>query len=118
MTLGEFMDDVVWERRHTTYPVVRDGGPVGLLPFRRVAEIPRGEWDERHVRDAMLDRALVPTLGPDERAIDALWELDRSGASRALVLADGRLVGLLSISDLARALEAPPRRRRAAARGA
>jgi CBS domain-containing protein len=116
MTLGEFMDDVVWERRHTTYPVVQNGGTVGLLPFRRVAEIPRGEWDERHVRDAMLDRALVPTLGPDERAIDALGELARSGASRALVLADGRLVGLLSISDLARALEAPPRRRRAPAR--
>ena len=41
----------------------------------KAAEIPRGEWDERHVRDAMLDRALVPTLGPDERAIDALGEL-------------------------------------------
>jgi Zn-dependent protease/CBS domain-containing protein len=111
MTLGEFMDDIVWQRRHTTYPVVEEGRTVGLLPFRRVAEIPRADWDERLVRDAMLDRARVTTLGPDEPAIDALAELARSGASRALVVTDGRLVGLLSVSDLARALEAPPRRR-------
>jgi CBS domain-containing protein len=60
----------------------------------------------------MLARDQVPLLEPDEPAIDALGELGQSGASRALVLADGRLAGVLSISDLARALEAPPRRRR------
>jgi hypothetical protein len=32
MTLADFMDDIVWERRHTTYPVVHHGGTVGLLP--------------------------------------------------------------------------------------
>src|SRR5919109_347059 len=51
ITLGRFMDDVVWQRRHTTYPVVEDGRALGLLPFRCVAEVPRGEWDERLVRD-------------------------------------------------------------------
>ena len=118
LTLGEFMDDVVWQRRHTTYPVVEDGTAVGLLPFNCVVQVPRREWDERHVRDCMLDREQVPLLRPDEPAIDALGELGQAGVSRALVLADGRLVGLLSISDLARALEAPRRRRRGvAARG-
>jgi Zn-dependent protease/CBS domain-containing protein len=111
LTLGEFMDEVVWGKRHTTYPVVENGGALGLLPFRRVAEIPRGQWDTRRVRDAMLERGQVPVLDPDRPAIDALGELGASGASRALVLDDGRLVGVLSISDLARALEAPPRRR-------
>jgi Zn-dependent protease len=36
-TLGEFMDNIMFSRRHTTYPVVADGKPVGLLPFRCVA---------------------------------------------------------------------------------
>ncbi|MDQ3874495.1 MAG: site-2 protease family protein, partial [Actinomycetota bacterium] len=43
LTLGQFMDDVVWARRYTTYPVVSDGQAVGLLPFRCVAQVPRSE---------------------------------------------------------------------------
>jgi Zn-dependent protease/CBS domain-containing protein len=119
LTLGAFMDDVVWPQRYTTYPVVADGRPVGLLPFRRVAEVPRSDWDRRTVSDSMLARADVPVLQPDDLLVDALQELSQDSVGRALVLDDaGRLVGLLSISDLARALEAgPPRRdrRRAAA---
>ena len=41
VTIGEFMDETVWNRRFTTYPVTEDGRAVGLLPFRRVAEVRR-----------------------------------------------------------------------------
>ena len=111
LTLGEFMDDVVWSHRHTTYPVVEDGNAVGLVPFRRVAEVPRREWDTRHVRDCMLARDDVPLLREDAQAVDALAEVQQASIGRALVLSGDRLVGVLSKSDLARALEAPPRRR-------
>jgi len=114
LTLGAFMDDVVWARRYTTYPVVEDGRVVGLLPFRCVAEVPRAEWDERLVRDCMIPYERVPVLTEDEELIDALGELSESGVNRGLVLADGRLVGLLSITDLARVLEVGRPRRRAA----
>jgi Zn-dependent protease len=111
LTLGRFMDEVVWNRRFTTYPVVEDGRPVGLLPFSCVAGVPRAEWDERRVRDCMLGMDRVPVLDPYDEAFDALAELSQDGIHRGLVVSDGRLVGLLSITDLARALEAPPRRR-------
>ena len=39
VTLGRLMDEIVWNRRFTTYPVVEDGRPVGLLPFRCVAQV-------------------------------------------------------------------------------
>jgi len=109
LTLGEFMDDVVWRRRYTTYPVVVGETAVGLLPFRRVAEVPREEWDAHHVRDSMLALGDVPLFEADEDALDALARLAQTGLGRGLVLDRGRLVGLLSITDLARALEAPPR---------
>jgi CBS domain-containing protein len=64
----------------------------------------------------MLAREQVPLLREDEPAIDALGKLGEAKVNRALVLSDSHLVGLLSISDLARALEAPPRRRRVARR--
>jgi Zn-dependent protease len=115
-TIGELMDDVVWTHRHTTYPVVEDGRAVGLLPFRCIAQVPRGDWDERTVRDCMLERDDVPLLDEDEPLEQALVDLG-DGVGRGLVLDGDRLVGLLSITDLVRALETGgPRRRRGGTR--
>jgi Zn-dependent protease/CBS domain-containing protein len=115
VTLGDFMDDVVWNRRYTTYPVTDNGHAVGLLPFRSVAAVPRREWDTRTVRDCMLPREQVPVVEPDEELIDAAAELTENDVRRALVVDGDRLVGLLSITDLARALQLRDPRR--AARG-
>jgi Zn-dependent protease/predicted transcriptional regulator len=112
-TLGRFMDDVAWSQRYTSYPVVDDGRVVGLLTFRCVAETPRSEWDQRSVRDCMIDRNRVPVLEEDETAVEALAELSESEVNRGVVLDGERLAGFLSITDLARALEVgEPRRRR------
>jgi Zn-dependent protease len=108
-TLGRFMDEVAWIHRYTTYPVLDDGHFVGLLPFRSVAAVPRSEWDAKGVRDCLVPDERVPSLAEDEPAIEALGELSDSSVNRGVVLDGGRLVGLLSISDLARALEAGPR---------
>jgi CBS domain-containing protein len=64
----------------------------------------------------MIPAAQVPSLHEDELAIDALADLSQPGVNRGIVVEDGRLTGLLSISDLARALEARPRRGARAAR--
>ncbi len=105
MTLGDFMDEVVTQRRHTTYPVVEDGRALGLLPFRCVAEVPRREWDTRLVRDCMIPRDRVPVVNEMDDAIDAAAELADGDVNRALVLDGDRLAGLLSVTDVARALQ-------------
>jgi Zn-dependent protease len=105
VTLGEFMDDVVWARRYTTYPVTENGHAVGLLPFRCVAEVPRSEWDRRTVADCMIPRKEVPVVAEDDDLFDAAGELAENELNRALVLDGERLVGLLSVTDVARALE-------------
>jgi predicted transcriptional regulator len=111
-TLGEFMDNVMYSRRHTTYPVVADGKAIGLLPFRCVANVPRAEWDERRVRDCLIPLDKVPVLREDEDAVDALAELSQSAGGHGLVVSNGTaLAGIVSTSDLARALEARRRGR-------
>ncbi len=113
LTVGRFMDEIVQSRRFTTYPVIdRSGRPIGLLPFSTVAAVPRSDWDERRVGDSMIPLDQVPLLAESTRAVDALADLSsRPGANRGLVVDNGYLEGLLSITDLARALEArrPPR---------
>jgi Zn-dependent protease/CBS domain-containing protein len=109
-TLGQFMDNVMFSQRHTTYPVVEDGRPVGLLPFRCVANVPRSEWDRRRVRDCLIPLDKVPVLQQNEEAVDALAELTQAAGGHGLVVSNGGLAGIVSTSDLARALEARRRR--------
>jgi Zn-dependent protease/CBS domain-containing protein len=112
LTLADLFDRVIWSHRYTTYPVVEDGRVVGLLPFRCVAEVPRSEWASKRVRDCMLPLEKVPQLRADEPAAEALAELN-DGLGRGVVLEDGnRLAGLLSITDVVRALEVGALRRR------
>jgi IMP dehydrogenase len=114
-TIGRFMDDVAWTHRFTTYPVLDGSRPVGLLAFESVAAVPRSEWDTRRVRETMASLDEIPLLTEDETAVDALAKLAAPPVNRGLVLDNGHLGGLLSITDLARALEVG--RRPAQARG-
>ncbi len=105
--LDRFMDDVFFARRHTTYPVVTaNDDPLGLVSFRHVAARPRDEWPRLSVADTMvpLDGALV--LPPDAELRDAYAQLLGDPLHRALVIRDGRLAGLLSLTDVARVVEA------------
>jgi Zn-dependent protease/CBS domain-containing protein len=105
LTVGQFMDEVARSRRFTTYPVVDGGRAIGLLAFGSVAALPRSEWDSRRVRETMLPLERVPLLTEDETAIDALTALSSPTSNRGLVIENGHLAGLLSITDLTRALE-------------
>jgi Zn-dependent protease/CBS domain-containing protein len=115
LSVGRFMDDVAWSRRFTTYPVVDAGRPIGLLAFSSVAAVPRSEWETRRVRDAMVPLGSVPLLAEDTTAVEALTALSSPTSNRGLVVENGHLAGLLSITDLARALEVRSRPRPAAA---
>jgi Zn-dependent protease/predicted transcriptional regulator len=113
LTIAEFMDDLVWNRRYTTYPVVDDGRVIGLAQLKRIAEVPRSEWDTRTVRDSTIPLAEVPVVGPDDEIADAALKLSESGLNRGLVMEGDLVVGLVSMTDVAQALELrEPRRRR------
>ena len=105
LSLGQFMDDVARSRRFTTYPVLENGRPIGLLAFSSVAAVPRSQWDTKRVRESMIPADQLPALTEEERAFDALADFSSPTTNRGLVIENGRLAGLLSITDLARALQ-------------
>jgi Zn-dependent protease/CBS domain-containing protein len=104
LTVGRVMDSALWPARFTTFPVVDGGRPVGLFTLRSAAAVPRWEWDTRRVRDAMIPLGRVPVFAVDTTAPDALTALSSPLASPGLVLDRGRVVGILSVADLAHAL--------------
>jgi Zn-dependent protease/CBS domain-containing protein len=101
-TIGEFADSLGGRPKHSTYPVVSNGDVLGLLPFRAIVNRPRGEWDDRLVRNSMIGGDRIPVLDSEDDAEEALNELMGGEIHRGLVLRDGELVGVISISDVAR----------------
>jgi len=99
MPVGQFRQ-LMYYRRHNGYPVVDEGGR--LLGYA---------WLQ-HARDEMeaatVDTIMVPadTIAPDAPARDALRRLGDSEVGRlAVVDGEGRLVGVLSKTDLIRHLK-------------
>lgn len=104
MPLNEFLDQVMSGRGHSAYPVVRDGAPVGLMPLRRAGQMTPEERSSRRVGDVMLTLEEVPAVAPDTDMRSA-FEVVQEAPRRALVVDDRRLVGILSMSDVVRAIE-------------
>jgi CBS domain-containing protein len=59
--------------------------------------------------DTMIPVEEVPVVAPDDELFDAMSVFEEGGLNRALVLDDGRLAGLLSVTDVARVLGSSPR---------
>ena len=101
-TLSEFVSDVFERNRYTAYPVLAGERVAGLVGFRDVAAVPRGQWGQTRVAEIARPADRVLVLGPDSNLGEAAIELLQSELQRGLVLADGRLGGLLSMTDVAR----------------
>jgi PDZ domain-containing secreted protein/Zn-dependent protease/CBS domain-containing protein len=104
LSISEFLD-LVGSRGYSTYPVIDEaGGLLGLVSVRLVAKQPLADRTQLKVRDVMLPADEVPKLNPDTPMMEALSSL-RSGLNRAVVMENGRVTGILSVSDVARSLE-------------
>jgi len=101
MSIGEFVDSVVGHRHFTTYPVVQGGHVSGLLPFRRLAAVPRDQWDSVTLAERMVPLAEVPVVDERDDLTDAIREVASGDLKRALVTDGALITGLFSITDVA-----------------
>jgi Zn-dependent protease/CBS domain-containing protein len=110
LVLARFVDEIAGRHRFTTYPVVENGRIVGLLPFSEVAKVPREEWGRKRVADCLIPVEEALVVNADDEVVEVLPELAEPGVGRALVCDEHRLIGLLSVTDVLRALEVGRRR--------
>ena len=105
-TVAWFLDDYLPWHRHSAFPVEGgDGKTVGLVTVHRINQVPAGERDKTTLGDAACPLSDVATATPDEPVADVLPRLNACSENRALVLADGQLAGIVSPSDISRAVE-------------
>jgi hypothetical protein len=100
MSLQDFLDEHVLRSGQTAWPVVDGAGFRGMVTFDQVVAVP-AELRGTHRLGELLP-AEPEGLPPDLPGTEALARLARSGREALAVLEQGRLVGLLYGTDVAR----------------
>jgi Zn-dependent protease/CBS domain-containing protein len=99
-TVEAVVEDYVYRFHHKLYPVVADGRLTGCVTTRQVKEVPRAQWARTTVGEIAVDCSPENTLAPDTDAVKALAAMQKNGASRMMVVRDGRLEGIVALKDL------------------
>lgn len=107
-TLAEVAGRIAGHAGLAAFPVIDNGRVVGILTTTDLDAVPREAWPYHRVSDHMTDRDHVPTLAADDVLDTAVAALTSSHLQRAFILEGERLVGLLSIGDVARVLGVAP----------
>ena len=103
-TVAEVIDRYVRPTRFSAFPVVDGAGRLaGLATVRRMAMLPRDGWATAPVTAAAAGLAEIVQCGPQDRLPDVAARMQSSPERRALVLEGGRLLGILTPSDVQRA---------------
>ncbi|MFP4591336.1 MAG: CBS domain-containing protein [Halobacteriales archaeon] len=93
----------MFKERHTGYPVIENGRPVGIVTLSDAREVREVEQEAFEVREIMTSD--LETIAPEAPAIEAITRMQAADVGRLLVIDDGDLAGLISRSDIMRALE-------------
>jgi Zn-dependent protease len=102
---GQQVDRFIASARHRAYPVIDiDGQPVGTVQLAQLVRIPSVLRSRSRVRDVATPLARTRVLQPQDSAVTAGRALS-PGSSLAVVVASGRVVGVVTGVDIARAVE-------------
>jgi Zn-dependent protease/predicted transcriptional regulator len=101
-TAHELLARMVREK-HMGYPVMEGDNVVGMVTFQDVTMVSDEKRDVTHVRDIMSKNVIH--IPPYMEAVDALKVFNDRSIGRLVVLVDGKLVGILSRTDMVRAMD-------------
>ncbi|REK10757.1 MAG: CBS domain-containing protein [Planctomycetota bacterium] len=100
LPLAQLVDQYVYHHHFKMYPVVDHGRLLGCVTTRHVRDVPRDEWTTRTVGDIVDACSEANTMPPTLDAMEALTRMNQNQASRAMVVENGTLVGVISLKDM------------------
>lgn len=99
-SVERFVEDYVYQHHFKMFPVTDDGHLTGFITTKQVKQVPRDQWSDKTVGELCQEYNTDNALRPDDDAMEALQQLQRSNSSRAMVVDGDRLVGVLALKDL------------------
>lgn len=81
--------------------IIKTGDRVqGLLTLHQIKKVPRENWEQTTVAEAMIPISQVKATMQDTALTQALAEMDRDGVNQLPVLDNNQIVGMLTREDL------------------
>ncbi|MEH1011794.1 site-2 protease family protein [Micromonospora sp. CPCC 206060] len=105
VSVADFVDHYLFAYRHSALPLTEDDRPVGLVTLDRVRGIPANRRAGTTLGEVSCRADELVLARPEEPLTDLLPRLSECADGRALVVTDGRLVGIVSPSDISRAVQ-------------
>jgi Zn-dependent protease/predicted transcriptional regulator len=103
ISVAELVQRHFMRLRYGSYPVLDGGELVGMVTLEDVKRVPQEAWAGTSAADAMTPIGHCAVVSPSTSLQEALQEMSRPSArGRALVVEAGRLVGIVSASDISR----------------
>jgi CBS domain-containing protein len=106
VTVDEALHGYILASRHSTFPTHDAGGRLsGLLTLAALKNVAPNARGATRIKAIICPLDRVPTVRPEDPATNLLNVSDGCSEGRTLVVDDGRLVGIVSPSDINRMLQ-------------
>ncbi len=104
VTLDQLMDEGVYKRRLSSFPVVDHNGVfLGLVTLPRIRQVPTPTWPQTTTGSVATPVAQSVTCRPDDPLVDVARRISVSPDHRAVVVDElGHVLGIVSRGDLHR----------------
>ena len=96
LPIQTLVDDYMLGEGHRAVMVANDGGVLGILSVNDVRRVPRSEWPTTPVQRVMTPREGLVSVDAGTAAFDVFVLVSKKGLNQVPVLADGRMVGLIT----------------------
>ncbi|QQO24398.1 site-2 protease family protein [Bradyrhizobium diazoefficiens] len=100
LSIAELVEDYFYRYYFKAFPVLRDGELIGCIMAKDVRDLAPSDAAQRRVADVMRPCSPEIIVPPHLDALEALVRMQGGRHSRLLVVEQGRLLGVLALSDM------------------
>jgi len=98
--ISQFVNDYVFHYHYRSFPVLENGRFIGMIDVRSVKSVPPQDWPTTRIGGFLSDPTTYCVLDPDTEAAEALRILMVQNCTKAPVVRNGSLIGMLTRNDL------------------
>ena len=100
ITIERLVNEKILISGRRCFPVSANDHAEGLISMRDVSVIPRGQWNTKLVKDAMIPLTKLKLVGPDDDLNTVFQLLVNNDINQVPVLAEGNIVGMVGRDNI------------------